>query len=61
MSLSVWDIFKYFYTWKWAIALFTFICFFFAGWYVDSHLSKAYNFDSPVNNDITLYTKWIRK
>lgn len=33
----------------------------FAGWYIDSHLSKAYNFDSPINNDITLYTKWIRK
>lgn len=33
----------------------------FAGWYIDSHLSQAYNFDNPVNSDITLYTKWIRK
>lgn len=33
----------------------------FAGWYLDSHLTKFYNFDKPVTNDITLYTKWIKK
>ncbi len=33
----------------------------FAGWYVDSNLTKAYNFDNPVTSDITLYTKWIKK
>ena len=41
MSLSVWDLFKYFYKWKWAIALFTVICFLFAGWYVDD--KQTYN------------------
>ena len=33
----------------------------FAGWYLDSHLTKYYNFDEPVTSDITLYTKWLKK
>ena len=33
----------------------------FAGWYLDSHLTKFYNFDKPVTSDVTLYTKWIKK
>ena len=33
----------------------------FAGWFIDSHLSKAYNFDNPVTSDLTLYAKWIKK
>ncbi len=33
----------------------------FAGWYLDSHLKKEYNFDSPVTSDVTLYAKWNKK
>lgn len=33
----------------------------FAGWYLDSHLTKFYNFDKPVTSDLTLYTKWLKK
>ena len=31
----------------------------FAGWYSDQALTQAYNFDTAVNNDITLYARWI--
>jgi uncharacterized repeat protein (TIGR02543 family) len=31
----------------------------FDGWYVDDTFSTAYNFDSIVNSDFTLYAKWI--
>ncbi len=37
MSLSVWDLFKFFYKWKWGIALFTVLCFVLASWYVDKN------------------------
>ena len=30
----------------------------FAGWYSDKALTKAYDFASPVNADLTLYAKW---
>ncbi|MDR0682503.1 MAG: InlB B-repeat-containing protein [Dysgonamonadaceae bacterium] len=30
----------------------------FAGWYSDSELTTAYDFDTPVTADITLYAKW---
>lgn len=30
----------------------------FAGWYTDQACTSAYDFDSPVTNDITLYAKW---
>jgi len=30
----------------------------FMGWYTDNTLNKAYNFDNPVTNNITLYAKW---
>lgn len=31
----------------------------FAGWFSDEELTKPYNFELPVYNDITLYAKWI--
>ena len=31
----------------------------FAGWFTDSELTTAYNFDTPVTADITLYARWI--
>ena len=30
----------------------------FAGWYSDEELTKAYDFRTPVTEDITLYAKW---
>lgn len=33
----------------------------FAGWYSDSLYNEMYDFDSPVNADITLYAKWTEK
>lgn len=30
----------------------------FAGWYSDEELTKAYDFSTPVTEDITLYAKW---
>jgi len=30
----------------------------FAGWYSDEALTSAYNFDTAVTNDLTLYAKW---
>lgn len=30
----------------------------FDGWYTDKELSKAYDFDTAVNRDFTLYAKW---
>jgi uncharacterized repeat protein (TIGR02543 family) len=30
----------------------------FVGWYSDSSLTKKYDFDDPVNENITLYAKW---
>lgn len=35
-------------------------CYDFAGWYVDEALTKKYNFNIAVKNDITLYAKWIQ-
>lgn len=32
----------------------------FGGWYIDSDFEKAYDFDSGVVKDITLYAKWIK-
>ena len=32
----------------------------FAGWYTDPELKYAYNFDTVVKNDFTLYAKWNR-
>ena len=33
----------------------------FAGWYTDEACTKAYDFESVVNGDITLYAKWTEK
>ena len=33
----------------------------FAGWYTDVNCTTAYDFDLPVNKDITLYAKWLAK
>lgn len=33
----------------------------FAGWYTDVNCTAAYDFDLPVNTDITLYAKWLAK
>lgn len=33
----------------------------FAGWYTDVNCTTAYDFDLPVNTDITLYAKWLAK
>lgn len=30
----------------------------FAGWYSDSGLTQAFNFNTPISTDITLYAKW---
>lgn len=30
----------------------------FGGWYSDAELTQEYNFDTPVNDNITLYAKW---
>ena len=30
----------------------------FAGWYTDTDLTSAYDFDSEVDSDVTLYAKW---
>ena len=30
----------------------------FAGWFLDSALTEAYDFDTPLTQDITLYAKW---
>ncbi len=30
----------------------------FAGWYADASYSEKYDFDNPVNGDITLFAKW---
>ena len=30
----------------------------FAGWYTDEALTQPFNFNSPVNSDLTLYAKW---
>ena len=32
----------------------------FMGWYTDSSLSKEYDFNSTVKNDLTLYAKWVK-
>jgi uncharacterized repeat protein (TIGR02543 family) len=32
----------------------------FGGWYSNSVLTTAFNFDSPITADITLYAKWIQ-
>ena len=34
-------------------------CYEFAGWYIDSSLTKKYNFATPVTKDMTLYAKWV--
>ena len=34
-------------------------CYDFAGWYQDSELTIAYDFDTPVTSDMTLYAKWV--
>ena len=31
----------------------------FAGWFTDSELTKEYNFELPVKDDLTLYAKWL--
>ena len=31
----------------------------FAGWYTDAALTKAYDFNLPVTDDLTLYAKWL--
>ncbi len=31
----------------------------FAGWYIDEELTERYDFSTPVNEDISLYAKWI--
>lgn len=33
----------------------------FGGWYTDVNCTTAYDFDLPVNTDITLYAKWLAK
>lgn len=33
----------------------------FAGWYSDEALTSAYNFNSQINEDVTLYAKWTSK
>ena len=33
----------------------------FTGWYVDAACSSLYNFDSPVEDDLTIYAGWIRQ
>lgn len=33
----------------------------FCGWYTDVNCTTAYDFDLPVNTDITLYAKWLAK
>lgn len=33
----------------------------FAGWYTDVRCTTAYDFNLPVNTDITLYAKWLAK
>ncbi len=33
----------------------------FGGWYTDVNCTTAYDFNSPVNTDITLYAKWLAK
>ena len=33
----------------------------FGGWYTDVNCTTAYDFNSPVNTDITLYSKWLAK
>ncbi len=30
----------------------------FAGWYSDSNLTQAFDFNTPIDSDITLYAKW---
>ncbi len=32
----------------------------FGGWYTDQACTKAYNFDTPVTADITIYAKWTK-
>lgn len=34
-------------------------CYNFGGWYTDSSLTKSYNFNNKIYQDITLYAKWI--
>ena len=34
-------------------------CYEFAGWYIDSSLTKKYDFSTPVTSDMTLYAKWV--
>lgn len=36
-------------------------CYSFAGWYTDVKCTTAYDFNLPVNTDITLYAKWLAK
>lgn len=33
----------------------------FGGWYTDVNCTTAYDFNTPVNTDITLYAKWLAK
>ncbi|MCR5786214.1 MAG: InlB B-repeat-containing protein [Acholeplasmatales bacterium] len=33
-------------------------CYSFAGWYTDSSLTKEFDFNTPVANEITLFAKW---
>ena len=33
----------------------------FEGWYSDNNYTTLYNFNNPVDKDITLYAKWIKK
>ena len=33
----------------------------FAGWFTDENYQNAYNFDTPVTSDMTLYAKWVKK
>ena len=33
-------------------------CYDFVGWYIDSALTKKYDFTTPVTSDMTLYAKW---
>ena len=33
----------------------------FAGWFTDAALTKLFDMETPINEDITLYAKWVKK
>ena len=35
--------------------------YFFAGWFTDADFTQPYDFATPVENDFTLYAKWVKK